>query len=378
MPKNPQRTPHIPAACYLRRSTGLQYYSLEHQISVIKGYAIERGYKIVRTFSDDKSGLTLSGRPGLKALLEEALGGQAPFVSILVYDVSRWGRFQDLDQGAHLEFLCRRAGIAIEYCNEPFDNDGSPQSNLIKQIKRSIAAEYSRDLSQRLSRARLALAAKGFHQCGRAPFGLRRLVLDQNGNEKGILEDGQRKLLAGYRTVLTLGPASEVKIVRSIFNMYVKDDLSRAEIARRLNDAGKTRSPTSQWTRGSIAKILANRIYVGDLVFGRTSSSLASTRQARAPEDWVHLKGAVTAIIGSKLFARAQKQFGRPYRISEQRLLGDLLELERTNGSLQRGLIAGQAEVACIRTYQRRFGSLNAAFKAALAMRQVNDKAGEI
>lgn len=41
-----------------------------------------------------------------------------------VYDVSRGGRFQDTDESAHYEFLCRRAEIAVPYCAEQFENDG--------------------------------------------------------------------------------------------------------------------------------------------------------------------------------------------------------------------------------------------------------------
>lgn len=303
--------PPKPAACYVRRSTGLQYYSIEHQLTAIETFAEKNRYEIVRTFKDEKSGLTLKGRPGLKALLSEALSGRPEFEAILIYDVSRWGRFQDLDQGAHLEFLCRRSGIKIEYCNEPFENNGSPESNLIKQIKRSIAAEYSRDLSQRLTRARLAIAAKGYHSSGRAPFGLRRMVVDQEGVERGIMEAGQRKILAEYRTILTLGPEYEINIVRQIFNMFVHENMSRAAIARKLNERGLTRNHDAIWARGSIAKILRNRIYIGELVFGRTMSILHSPRRLRPEEEWAQIKGVVPAIIDLQLFKRAQERMQR-------------------------------------------------------------------
>jgi hypothetical protein len=34
---------------------------------------------------------------------------------ILVLDVSRWGRFQDIDESAYYEFLCRRAGMQVGF-----------------------------------------------------------------------------------------------------------------------------------------------------------------------------------------------------------------------------------------------------------------------
>jgi hypothetical protein len=75
----------------------------------------------------------------------------APRISaILVYDISRWGRFQDSDESAHYEYICKRARIAVHYCAEPFVNDGSLPSSLLKAIKRTMAAEYSRELSAKV------------------------------------------------------------------------------------------------------------------------------------------------------------------------------------------------------------------------------------
>jgi len=62
---------------------------------------------------------------------------------ILVYDVSRWGRFQDADESAYYEYRCRRAGIQVVYCAEQFENDGSPVSTIVKGVKRAMAGEYT-------------------------------------------------------------------------------------------------------------------------------------------------------------------------------------------------------------------------------------------
>ncbi|OYU70447.1 MAG: hypothetical protein CFE28_10875 [Alphaproteobacteria bacterium PA2] len=356
--------PEAPAACYVRRSSGLQYYSIEHQLAAIATFASEKGFVIVRTFTDDRSGLNLSGRPGLSALLGEALSGSAIFQTILVYDVSRWGRFQDLDQAAHYEFLCRKAGIAVEYCNEPFANDGSPHSNLFKQIKRSIAAEYSRDLSQRLSRAKQALAAKGFHQCGSAPYGLRRMVLDQAGRPKGILEHGESKLLTGYRTVLVQGPPDEVETIRRIFAWFVEDNLSRAEIARRLTREGISRRGDAPWSWASISTVLSNPIYAGDLVFGKTTAPLKSAKILKPANLWVRRAGVVAPIIDRAVFNQAQERPRETCRYSDRDLLDALVRLKDREGRLSQRLVAAQADLASVRTYERRFGSLQAAFKA--------------
>lgn len=104
-----------------------QRYSIENQSTLIHAYAQAHGMQVVNTYSDPgRSGLTLRDRPGLSRLLAEISGGDVLFEAVLVYDVSRWGRFQDADESAHYEFLCRRAGIRVIYCAEPFAADGTP------------------------------------------------------------------------------------------------------------------------------------------------------------------------------------------------------------------------------------------------------------
>src|ERR1700685_3148546 len=87
------------AAQYVRMSTDYQRYSIENQAAVIAAYAQIHGLIIVRTYRDEgESGLKLKNRAGLIELLDDAQSGHTDFRHILVYDVSRWGRFQDTDE----------------------------------------------------------------------------------------------------------------------------------------------------------------------------------------------------------------------------------------------------------------------------------------
>lgn len=90
------------AAQYVRMSTEHQQYSTANQEDAIREYAAHRGYVIVRTYADaGKSGLNVAGREQLRRLIEDVQTGQADFQAILVYDISRWGRFQDADESAY-------------------------------------------------------------------------------------------------------------------------------------------------------------------------------------------------------------------------------------------------------------------------------------
>lgn len=132
----------VRAAQYLRMSTERQTYSIENQRDAIREYAALMGYDIVATYEDaGRSGLNIEGRPALRRLLADVESGQADFETVVVYDVSRWGRFQNIDESASYEYRCQRAGVRIEFCAEQFANDGSVGSDVLKAIKRSMAAE---------------------------------------------------------------------------------------------------------------------------------------------------------------------------------------------------------------------------------------------
>ena len=141
----------VRAAQYVRMSTEHQKYSTENQADAIRSYAECHHMEIVRTYSDaGKSGLKIEGRDGLKQLIDDVEGGETDFDVILAYDISRWGRFQDADESAYYEYICRRRGISVHYCAEQFDNDGSPVSTIVKGVKRAMAGEYTRELSAKV------------------------------------------------------------------------------------------------------------------------------------------------------------------------------------------------------------------------------------
>src|SRR4030081_3926466 len=115
----------IPAAQYLRMSNERQEYSIENQSEAVAKYAEHHGFSVVQTYSDPAVfGVLLRRRKGLQKLIQDVVQGEASYKAILVYDVSRWGRFQDADESAHYEFVCKREGVPVYYCAEPFENDG--------------------------------------------------------------------------------------------------------------------------------------------------------------------------------------------------------------------------------------------------------------
>src|ERR1700726_1466768 len=98
----------VPAAEYTRMSTDDQPNSITFQKEAIRRYAALHNFEVVTSHSDPgKSGMEIKHRPGLRQLIQDVVGGKVRFKAIIVYDVSRWGRFQDTDEAACYEFVCR-------------------------------------------------------------------------------------------------------------------------------------------------------------------------------------------------------------------------------------------------------------------------------
>lgn len=354
----------VRAAQYVRMSTEHQQYSTENQADVLREYAKKRGIEIVRTFSDSgKSGLRIDGRDGLKELIDTVQCGRADFATILVYDVSRWGRFQDADESAYYEYICKRAGISIQYCAEQFENDGSPVSTIVKGVKRAMAGEYSRELSAKVFKGQCKLVELGFRQGGAAGYGLRRLLIDQAGKPKTELKPGEQKSLQTDRVVLIPGPPEERTVVRRIYRLFVYDGCTEREIASELNRCGLPAEQGRTWTRGLIHQVLTNEKYIGNNVYNRVSFKLKKKRVRNPPQMWVRCDGAFDAIVDAQDYFAAQTIIlERHQHVSDSELLEQLRELANRCGRLS-GLLIDEAEgMPSSSTYRQRFGSLTRAY----------------
>ena len=354
----------IPAAEYVRMSTEHQRYSTENQADAIRQYAAARGFAIVRTYADEgKSGLRLDGRDALKQLFEDVQSGQADFQAILVYDISRWGRFQDADESAYYEYICKRAGIAVHYCAEHFENDGSPISTIVKGVKRAMAGEYSRELSTKVFAGQCRLIELGFRQGGPAGFGLRRMLVDQAGTIKGELARGEHKSIQTDRVVLVPGPDPEVSVVRDVYRSFVAEKLTEQQIADNLNDRGILTDLGRAWTRGAVHQILINEKYIGTNVWNRVSFKLKKKRVRNGSDRWIRAEGAFPAIIDRSLFDDAQAIIhARSLRLSNEEMLEALRELFQNQGRLSGIVIDETQGVPSSSAFRCRFGSLLRAY----------------
>lgn len=355
----------VPAAEYVRMSTDHQRYSTANQSAAIHEYAASHGMVIVRTYTDEgKSGLDIGGRDALRSLIDDVERGSAPFRVILVLDVSRWGRFQNADESAHYEYLCTKAGIRLVYCAEPFDNDGSSLATIVKNVKRAMAGEYSRELSAKVFAGHTRLVKLGFHQGGTAGFGLRRALQDEHKAFKAILSLGEHKSIQTDRVVLVAGPQWEVDTVQRIYAAFVNGGQSERQIADELNAEGIATDLGRPWSRGTVHQVLTNEKYVGHNVYNRVSLKLRQGRVRNAPEQWVRCDGAFQGIVSKPLFDRVRSIIAsRSQHVNNEQMLAMLRALLERVGSLSALVIDEQDDMPSSSAYQSRFGGLVRAYE---------------
>lgn len=352
------------AAQYLRMSTEHQQYSTENQALAIEAYAEAHGFEIVQTYLDTaKSGVVLRRRTGLQRLLQDVVRGDCRYRAILVYDVSRWGRFQDTDEAAHYEFVCKSASIPVHYCAETFANDGSMPSLIMKALKRTMAGEYSRELGSKVLAGQKRLAQLGFKQGGRAGYGLRRVLVTPDGTPKQTLAFGERKSIATDRVILEPGSPNEVECVREIFRLLVDEGRAVYAIARELNRRRVPYTDHSSWDYQAVINILTHPKYVGCHVFARTTSRLYTRSKKRPQSEWILSPEAFAPVVDRKTFDRAQVLLqSRTYNKSDEQILDALRALLKSEGRLTLQTIKQSPSTPSPSTYRKRFGSLRRAY----------------
>jgi DNA invertase Pin-like site-specific DNA recombinase len=348
-------------------STERQDYSIANQLAAIEAYALLHSFEIVRTYSDPgKSGVDIARRPGLQKLLDDVISPASEFEAILVYDVTRWGRFQDIDESAYYEFLCKRHGIKLHYCAEPFaSGDASVMAALLKAIKRVMAGEYLRELSAKVIAGQCRIARSGFKLGGTAGYGLRRLLVSREGQPKQLLADGERKSLASDRVVYVPGPPEELEIIRQVYSWFLDEGYSGDAIARLLNARGIPRGHRGPWDKYAVNSILNHPKYAGCVVFNRSSRRLGAKNTRNPPDQWIVTPNSFDPIVQPERFQQVRERRRPMASRSDDELIADLHKVLQVHGKLTIKTIRTTPGVISPWVYWERFGTMKKAYEAA-------------
>jgi hypothetical protein len=259
--------------------------------------------------------------------------------------------------------VLKRAGIRVHYCAEQFENDGSMSSSVLKTLKRSMAAEYSRELSVKVFSGQCRLIELGFRQGGPAGYGLRRQLIDRDRNPKGLLGRGERKSLQTDRVILVPGPELEIETVRQIYDLFAVQGKTEHEIMETLNGRGVLGEHGRPWTRATVHQVLTNPKYIGANIYNRRSFKLKHKRVKNPMQMWIWRDGAFEPIVTASLFEQARAIIeSRHHHLSDQELLERLRELLRVQGRLSGILIDETEDMPSSSCYSSRFGSLARAY----------------
>lgn len=349
----------VPVAQYLRMSREHQRYSIRNQARAISAYAAQHGFDVVKTYTDPgESGLTLRQRPGLQSLLADVVRPTRTFERVLVLDVSRWGRFQNLDESGHYEFICFEAGAPVIYCAEPFENDGTPVMNLLKQIKRLQAAEFSRELSSKVINGQLLQAKIGHKIGGPRRYGFDRMLVDQNERPIQILRRGETKALNSHRVVYVRGSDQEAQTIKDIFRWYTRDCLCLTEIARRLNDLQVPAGDREAWSANMVRRILSDELVLGIYVFNRTTQRLKSKSRKNPPDEIIKTKMTEPIISRVQFSSAAERLRIRRRKVPKEENLAAVARLLKSKGYLSMRLIDQCPYTPCSTVLCRQFGSI--------------------
>ncbi|MBV9109104.1 MAG: recombinase family protein, partial [Gemmatimonadetes bacterium] len=221
---------------------------------------------------------------------------------VLVLNDSRFGRFRDPDEAAHWRFVLAQCGWLVRFA-ENDDTENTTTRHVMRAVGGAQASEYLANLRANARRGARGAAEQGLWQ-NEAPFGYRRLATAP-GREPVVLEPGQRK--SDDQVVrLTPGPPEEVELVRWMFQAYADGLLPLRKLAAEMRRKAPGRL---RWSHQAVAKMLANRTYLGHVVWCRRPHDKheRKERPLRPESEWVVCENAHEPLLAQDVFDRVQR-----------------------------------------------------------------------
>ena len=297
----------IPAALYARVSSDRQDVDLSvaAQLRALRDYAQRNGYLVAREYVDEAESGRIADRPQFSRMLDEASKPEAPFKEILVWKFSRFTRKRE--HAVAFKSMLRRRGVRVVSITEQADD--TPTGKLLEAIIESVDEFYSENLAQEVLRGMREAATRGFWMTTYAPYGYRRVYV----------QDGPKK-----RPKLELNPPADA-VVRRIFDMVLQGK-SILDVTKTLNSEGIPTTNGRKWLKTTIHTMLDHEAYTGTLVWG------AKAKDGAPP---VRVEDAHPAIVSKRDFQKARKLLAsrapkkmNPRRASSPYLLSGLVKCE--------------------------------------------------
>lgn len=302
----------ISVVIYTRVSTDEQSrgYSISTQIEACRRFAAERGYCVLKEFTDDYTGESFE-RPGLDEL--RLYIASNPISIVLVHCMDRLARnllFQLL-----IEEEFRKAGVRMEYVMGQYANTN--EGNLHKNIQASISEYEKAKIKERTKRGMQGKAKAGFVLCGsRPPYGY--VVRSEPHKSWLDIEKGEAEIVRMVYEWYGNGeggsvPFSIQKIALRLTKMHIPTRGDKVKHVAKKRGFGI-------WTAAMVRHILTNETYTGVWYYGKTIMVLDGKKKEgklgakrglgkqvmRPRAEWVPVD--VPAIIGKETFDKARER----------------------------------------------------------------------
>ncbi len=267
------------AVIYARVSSERQdvELSISAQLKALREYATKNGHEVLREYVDEAESGRTSHRPAFMEMIAAAKRKDRPFDVILVWKYSRFARSRE--DSIVFKTMLRKCGVQVLSVNEPTDN--SPTGKLLEAMIESLDEFYSANLGEEVTRGMRESASRGFWVSPRTPYGYRRVRVSDGGKQRVKLEPEPGK----------------AEVVRRLFDSVVRGK-GLMDIARGLNGDGIAGPRGKSWGKTSVYQTLANEVYTGTLVWGRTSIRKLTP---------IRVESAWPAIVSRETFEAAQK-----------------------------------------------------------------------
>lgn len=292
---------------YGRVSKETQDASLADQYGVIQECMREASLTGIREpFEDDGERGHDEERPGLLAVIEyvrthpNKVRHNDDFIPILVYNVARFGRFDDSKKIFYYLVQIEKYGYEFYSVMEGLRSRGNISEFVQLIIRGEQAYQFTLDLSEYGIRTGCSLAEKGWWPGGKPPYGYDRMTYGPDGkaryrfvsradkavekytvdgmlvevfppvSDRGRLRSAYSDKLKTDKVKLYPNPEPS-KVVRMIFDWFVREDWGLKRIAAKLNALGVAAPKGRKWLKPSVRSILLNPAYKGALAYGRKS-----------------------------------------------------------------------------------------------------------
>lgn len=268
-------------ALYLRKSREEETESRETTLArherMLTDYCRNNGLKIVKTFKEVVSGESLDSRPQARAMLAEVADGH--FDGVAVIELERLSRGNQIDQVEILETF-KNSNTKIYTLNKVYDLAGDNEfDEEFFEFGLFMSRREYKIIKRRLIRGKKQAQKEGYYIGSSLPYGFGKVRGDK-----------------GY--ILT--PNDETPIVQLIFQKFVYDDFSLADLRHYLDNNGIKPHRATAWSSAVLKKILKNKCYIGYINY--------NSRSTRTQECY---KGKHDAIIDDETFERAQAKLAQ-------------------------------------------------------------------